>query len=162
MRAVRFGVKADMAAQSHRLTLCMYLSKASPNCLRILASSNGMCTQFSMAKIAIGARNIGHAPAQKALPNVTRTKPRYMGLRVIRKGPDVTSLLFDVEVGFNSVSSRRNSSTAEAADVIPSTISTIASGICGGAQLGSTEEPSNRAWIGRRLHGGLRRKPCLL
>ena len=59
----------------------------------MLASSNGMCTQFVVAKTASGARNIGHAPTQKAMPNVAITSPRYIGLRVKRKGPRVTSRL---------------------------------------------------------------------
>src|ERR1700689_4113378 len=37
---------------------------------RHLPSSNGMCTQFAVTKVAIGARNIGHAPAQNAMPKV--------------------------------------------------------------------------------------------
>jgi hypothetical protein len=92
---------------------------------------------IAVAKTAIGARNIGQALAQKATPDATITKARYIGLRVNLKGPDVTSLRFAVEVGLISVPSRRKSTTAAAANVIPNTMSTTASqtsgkpGICG-------------------------------
>ena len=33
---------------------------------------------------------MGHAPIQSAIPKVTRTRPRYIGLRVSLEGPDVT------------------------------------------------------------------------
>jgi hypothetical protein len=50
---------------------------------------------------------MGHAPTHSAMPNVTSTKARYIGLRVNRKGPVVTSVRF--VVGGWVVRSRRNS-----------------------------------------------------
>jgi hypothetical protein len=44
----------------------------------------GMWTQLAVAKTAMGAMNIGHAPIQTAMPRVRITRPRYMGLRVKR------------------------------------------------------------------------------
>src|SRR6266478_5257840 len=67
-----------------------------------------MWTQFAVAKTAMGARNIGQAPAHTAMPRVTTTSPRYMGLRVKRYGPMVISLRLAGEVGLTSVPSRRN------------------------------------------------------
>src|SRR2546430_13109130 len=66
-----------------------------------------MWTQFAVAKTAMGARNIGQAPAHTAMPRVTTTSPRYMGLRVKRYGPMVISLRLAGEVGLTSVPSRR-------------------------------------------------------
>ena len=95
--------------QTHRLTLLAHASYDAPNWRRIFSSSNGICTQFAVAKMAIGARNIGHAPIQSAIPKVTRTRPRYIGLRVSLKGREVTSLRFTGEVGLISVPPRRYS-----------------------------------------------------
>src|SRR2546429_5150415 len=72
-----------------------------------------MWTQFAVAKTAMGARNIGQAPAHTAMPRVTTTSPRYMGLRVKRYGPMVTSLRLAGEVGLTSVPSRRDGMIAQ-------------------------------------------------
>ena len=80
--------------------------------------------QFVVAKMAIGARNMGHAPTQNATPNVIRTRPRYIGLRDSLKGPRVTSLRFAGEVGLISVPSRRNSIAAVTDKPIPRTMRT--------------------------------------
>src|SRR6266478_6369124 len=72
-----------------------------------------MWTQFAVAKTAMGARNIGQAPAHTAMPRVTTTSPRYMGLRVKRYGPMVISLRLAGEVGLTSVPSRRNMMIAQ-------------------------------------------------
>src|SRR5258708_3486048 len=67
-----------------------------------------MWTQFAVAKIAMGARNTGQAPTHTAMPRVTITSPRYIGLRVKRYGPRVISSRLVGEVGLISVSARRN------------------------------------------------------
>ena len=90
-----------------------------------------MFTQFAVTKTASGARNIGHAPTQKAMPKVVITTARYMGLRVKLKGPRVTSLRFVVEAGLSSVPSRRNSTPSVDAQQIPATTSNTASGTSG-------------------------------
>src|SRR5216683_1187253 len=72
-----------------------------------------MWTQFAVAKTAMGARNIGQAPTHTAMPRVTITSPRYMGLRVKRYGPMVISLRLAGEVGLTSVPSRRNMMIAQ-------------------------------------------------
>src|SRR5437588_11325313 len=90
-----------------------HTSYVAPNWRRILASSNGMWIQFAVAKTAMGASNIGQAPAHTAMPRVTTTSPRYMGLRVKRYGPMVTSLRLAGEVGLTSVPSRRNMMIAQ-------------------------------------------------
>src|SRR5439155_16673100 len=72
-----------------------------------------MWIQFAVAKTAMGARNIGQAPAHTAMPRVTTTSPRYMGLRVKRYGPMVTSLRLAGEVGLTSVPPRRNMMIAQ-------------------------------------------------
>jgi len=42
----------------------------------------GMWAQFAVANVAMGTRNIGQAPTHMAMPSVTSTSPRYIGLRV--------------------------------------------------------------------------------
>src|SRR5438552_12697071 len=66
-----------------------------------------MWTQFAVTKIAMGARNIGQAPTHTAMPRVTITSPRYIGLRVKRYAPRVISSRLVGEVGLISVSSFR-------------------------------------------------------
>src|ERR1700722_2320151 len=72
-----------------------------------------MCTKFVVAKTAIGARNIGQAPTQTATPSTNVIRPRYIGLRVKRYGPRVTSARLVGEVGLISVPSRRNKPAAQ-------------------------------------------------
>src|SRR6478672_8726482 len=72
-----------------------------------------MWTQFAVAKTAMGARNIGQAPTHTAMPRVTITSPRYIGLRVKRYGPLMMSLRLVGEVGMTSVPSRRNKMIAQ-------------------------------------------------
>lgn len=74
---------------------------------------------------------MGHAPTHSAMPNVTITKPRYIGFRVNPKGPDVMSFRFVAEVGFSSVPSRRKSTAEETDNAIPSPMSAMASGTNG-------------------------------
>src|SRR6516165_5730896 len=66
-----------------------------------------------MAKTAIGAMSIGQAPTQTAMPRVMVTRPRYIGLRLNRYGPYITSLRLVRDVGLTSVSSRRKTTTAQ-------------------------------------------------
>src|SRR5580704_15913777 len=86
----------------------------------------------------MGARDIGHAPNQKAIPRVTSTRPRYIGLRVNLKGPDVTSLRFVVEVGLSSVPSRRNSTAPDTLRATPATIRATAKGTPGRSGIGGS------------------------
>src|SRR5437762_12916158 len=72
-----------------------------------------MWIQFAVRKTATGARNIGQAPTHTAMPSVTITNPRYIGLRVKRYGPMAMSLRFVGEVGLTSVHSRRNKMMAQ-------------------------------------------------
>ena len=51
-----------------------------------------MWIQFAVTKTATGAMKIGQAPTHTAMPRVTITSPRYIGLRVKRYGPLVMSL----------------------------------------------------------------------
>src|SRR4051812_18636731 len=90
-----------------------------------------MWTQFAVANVAIGARNIGHAPAQIATPRVIITRLRYIGLRVNRNGPDVTRTRFAGDVGLISVRSRRNSNAADMASRTPVAIRMTPSGTMG-------------------------------
>src|SRR5437879_5939774 len=72
-----------------------------------------MWIQFAVTKTATGAMNIGQAPTHTAMPRVTITSPRYIGLRVKRYGPLVMSLRLVGEVGLTSVPSRRNKMIAQ-------------------------------------------------
>src|SRR5258708_31416759 len=87
-----------------------------------------MWTQLAVANTATGARNIGHAPTQRAMPKVTMVRPRYIGLRVRPYGPLTTSFLFSGEVGLSSVPARRNITTAHTGGAQPSRTRAIPSG----------------------------------
>src|SRR5262249_41939050 len=97
----------------------VYRSKASPNCRRIFASSNGICTQFAVANTSTGTANMGGDPTQNAIPSVEITSPRYIGFRVKRNGPATTSDLLVSDVGSISVPSFWNSQNAQAEMATP-------------------------------------------
>src|ERR1700688_2803815 len=87
-----------------------------------------MWTQLAVAKTATGARNIGQAPTQRAMPRVMMVRPRYIGLRVRPYGPLTTSFLFCGEVGLSSVPAWRNLTTAHNGGAQPSRTRAIPSG----------------------------------
>src|SRR6476646_9290272 len=99
-----------------------------------------MCMKFVVAKTAIGARNIGQAPTQTATPSANVIGPRYIGLRVKRYGPRVTSARLVGEVGLISVPARRNSPAAQTGGMNASTTSAMPSG--GEGKTGSWGQPS--------------------
>src|SRR5579859_3667712 len=101
-----------------------------------------MWTQFAVAKVAIGARNIGQAPTHTAMPRVTITSPRYIGLRVKRYGPLVTRLRLVGEVGLTSVPSRRNMMMAEIGRIQGTVTSAMPSG--GSGKPGISGQPSSQ------------------
>lgn len=117
-----FDHGAAAVAQIHRRTWLVYALKVAPNCRRIFDSSNGICTQFAVANRSTGTANIGSDPTTKPTPNVSTTSPKYIGFRVKRYGPRMTSDLFVSEVGLSSVPSTRNSEAAQNARPRPTAI----------------------------------------
>src|SRR6478672_8744838 len=101
-----------------------------------------MWTQFAVAKAAMGARNIGQAPAHMAMPRVTITRPRYIGFRVKRYGPMLISLRLVGEVGLISVPSRRNMMIAQTGRIQGTVTRAMPSG--GSGKPGILGQPSGQ------------------
>src|SRR5579862_4676630 len=74
---------------------------------------------------------MGQAPVQTATPKVRISMPRYIGLRVTRYGPRMTSARLAGEVGLISVPSRRNRRNAQIGGMKAATTRTIPSSACG-------------------------------
>ena len=112
-----------------------------------------MWTQLVVANTAKGAMNIGQAPTQTAIPRVRMTSPKYMGLRVNRYGPLVTSLRLVGEVGSISVCSRRNRKMAETGKMSADASRAIFHGRDGQARdLWPTEPPTDCCGYENRNH----------
>src|SRR5580700_9821143 len=101
-----------------------------------------MCPQLVVAKTAVGARNIGQAPTQMAIPSAKMTRPRYIGLRVSRNGPVMTSLRLVGDVGSISVPSRRKRTKAHTGSTKAATTKAMPSGANG--KPGSLGQANNQ------------------
>src|SRR5258708_12951580 len=101
-----------------------------------------MGDQFGGGKTAIGARNIGQAPTHTAMPRVTITSPRYIGLRVKRYGPIEISLRLAGEVGLTSVPSPRNMMIAQTGRIQGTVTKAMPSG--GSGKAGIFGQPSRQ------------------
>src|SRR5262249_6792751 len=78
----------------------------------------------------IGTSHMSHVPAVSAAPSAVTTMPRYIGLRVKRKGPLPTSVLCCSDHGKMSAPLLLNVSRPQAANATPSTMSAMPVGRC--------------------------------